>query len=141
MILQNKDELLKDIEAREKAMAQQAQQRAQLEMQQLQVDNETKKTYSEEKSALAKEHMAKIQVDMAQAEEEINKSKLDQAQAMLEIAKAMKELQGIDITHLKDKIAILHEINNLDFDPQATEMARLQTKNSLSSKQPKEASV
>lgn len=133
MTFQNKDEILKDVEEREKAAAEQAQQRAQLEMQQLQVDNETKVAYAADKKALAEEHYAKIQLDVAQAEEEINKSKLDQAQSLLEIAKAMKELQGLDINHLKEKIAILHEINNIDFDPNATEISRIQQKNSIKS--------
>ena len=135
MTLQNKDELLQSVEQREQAQQQQQQQMAQAQMKQIEVDNATKIGYAKAEEALAQERLAKIQSDIAVAEEKIRKSHQEDTQSMLNMAKVLKELQGLDMEHLKGKIETLQMINNLDFDPQASEMARQEHSASLKTKQ------
>jgi hypothetical protein len=124
MTLQNKDELLKSVAEREQAQQQQQQQMAQAQMQQIEVDNATKIGYAKAEEALAQERLAKIQTDIAVAEEKMRKSHQEDTQSLLNVAKILKELEGLDINNLKTKIDTLHQINNLDFDPQGSERAR-----------------
>ena len=120
MTLQNKDKLIESVMEREKSQMEQQQQMAQLQMEQIQVDNSTKIGYAKSQESLAKEREAKIGVDMAKAEEEIRKSHLDDTESLLNVAKIMKELQGLDISNLQAKITMLHDINNLNFEPDFT---------------------
>src|SRR3990167_8230642 len=124
MTLQNKDKLLESVAQREQAQQQQQQQMAEAQMKQIEVDNATKIGYAKAEEALAQERLAKIQSDIAVAEEKIRKSHQEDTQSLLNVAKILKELQTLDMEHLKGKIETLHMINNLDFDPQGSEMAR-----------------
>ena len=100
MILQNKDELIQEIEQTEKQQMQMAQQKAQLEMQQMQVDNETKLSYARSQDGLAQERKAKIHTDVAIAQEKIRRSKEEEAGAILNFVKAIKEIQSMDIDQI-----------------------------------------
>lgn len=117
MTLQNKDKLIESVMQREQAQQEQQKQMAQMQMQQMEVDNATKIGYAKAQEGLAEERKAKIQVDIAKAEEDIRKSHLDDTESLLNVAKIMKELQGLDIQHLQAKITMLHDINNLNFEP------------------------
>ncbi|OGT44299.1 MAG: hypothetical protein A3F13_02715 [Gammaproteobacteria bacterium RIFCSPHIGHO2_12_FULL_40_19] len=135
MTLQNKDKLLESVAQREQAQQQQQQQMAEAQMKQIEVDNATKIGYAKAEEALAQERLAKIQSDIAVAEEKIRKSHQEDTQSLLNVAKILKELQTLDMEHLKGKIETLHMINNLDFDPQGSEMARQEHAASLKTKQ------
>lgn len=122
LVLQNKDELIKDIIQAEEAASKQAEERAKLEMQQLQVDNETKLSYAESQRSLANERTAKIQTDQAVAIEKIKRSKEEEMGAILNLVKAVKELQGIDITNLMGKVEILQALNPVTQQEEKTPM-------------------
>jgi len=130
------------VDAQQAQAAQQQQQQieqqgqiAQAQMQQIEVDNATKIGYAKAEEALAQERLAKIQSDIAVAEEKIRKSHQEDTQSLLNVAKILKELQNLDMTHLKGKIETLQMINNLDFDPQGSEMARQEHAASLKTNQ------
>jgi hypothetical protein len=107
--IQNKDRIIKKIMDREQAAAQQQQQMAQLQMQQMQVDNQTKLSYSESQMGLAKERVAKIDTDKAVALDKLRKSEQEDTASLLNLMKAAKELEGLDIAHLREGIeALVH---------------------------------
>jgi len=124
MTIQNKDELIKGITEREQAAAQQQQQMAQLQMQQMQVDNETKMAYAESQKGLAAERIAKIDTDKAVAVDKLRKSRQEDTHALLNLLKAAKELEGLDITHLKEGLEALGYFKELTQNP--TEQAASQ---------------
>lgn len=111
MVIQNKDEIIKEIEEDEKSQAQMAQQRAQLEMQQMQVDNETKLSYARSQDGLAQERKAKIHTDMALAQEKIAKSKEDRTSSLLNIIKAFKEIQGMDLDQILKAAQVVESLS------------------------------
>jgi hypothetical protein len=117
MTIQNKDKIIESVMQREQAQSEQQKQMAELQMKQMEVDNATKIGYANSQEALAQERMSKIQTDIALAEEKMRKSHQEDTQSMLNIAKILKEIQGMDIDHLKAKIETLHAINNLNFEP------------------------
>jgi hypothetical protein len=108
--IQGKEELLEKITQREKAASEQQSQMAQLQMQQLQVDNETKMSYSRSQDGLAKERLAKIQSDKAVNVERIQRAEEEKTAGLLNVLKALKELQGIDLTHIEQSLNILHSL-------------------------------
>lgn len=110
MILQNKDELLKEVEDAEKAQQQSEMQRSQLEMQQLQVDNQTKLSYANSQNSLAQERQGKLQLEKAESYERLKRAKEDESAGILNLVKAVKELQGMDLENLLKKVEILKSI-------------------------------
>ncbi len=110
--LQNKDDLIRAIEEQEQAQAQQQQQMAQLQMQQMQVDNMTKVGYAHSQDALAAERMAKIKTDKAIAQDKLKRANQEDTHSLLNLIKGIKELEGMNIEHLHQKINILHEIDD-----------------------------
>lgn len=124
MTLQNKDKLLESVAAREKAQQEQQKAVAEAQMRQIEVDNATKLGYAKAEEALAQERLAKIQSDIAVANEKLRKSHQEDTESLLNVAKILKELQGLDISHLKSKLEVLHSINNLNFESPNGEIAR-----------------
>ena len=110
LTIQNKDELLEKMAAREKAAAESQQQMAQLQMQQMQVDNETKMSYARSQDGLAQERVAKIQLDKALNTERISRSQEERTASLINLIKADKELQGMDIEHLGNTVNILTQL-------------------------------
>ena len=118
LTLQNKDELIAEIEKAEQQQAQQQQQMAQLQMQQIQVENETKLAYARSQDGLAQERIAKIQLDKAVNVERINRSKEEETAGLLNVIKALKELQSIDLNNFEQSLNILHSIKAAETDQQ-----------------------
>lgn len=123
MTLQDKDEIIKEVEQMEQAQAQQAQQMAQLQMKQLEVENATKLSYAHSQESLGNERMAKIKTDMAVAEDKLKRAHQEDTQSLLNFIKAIKELKGMDIQHIADQITILKEIEQgrADAEPKETD--------------------
>jgi hypothetical protein len=123
MVLQNKDELFKEIEETEQQQQQMAQQKAQLEMQQMQVDNETKLSYARSQDGLAKERTAKIQTDVAVAHEKIRRSKEEESAAILNFVKAVKEIQTMDIDQILKSAQVIEALKPEIDEPTAKQEA------------------
>ncbi|HET7336301.1 MAG TPA: hypothetical protein VFJ23_00240 [Candidatus Nitrosotalea sp.] len=126
--LQNKDELIKAIEQEQQAQAQQQQQMAQLQMQQMQIDNMTKMGYAHSQDALAAERMAKIETDRAVAEDKLKRAQQEDTHSLLNLIKGIKELEGMDIQHLQDRLNIVKAINE---DIQQQELNKQQSQEAM----------
>ena len=111
LVLQDKEELMKEIEESEKQQQQLAMQQAQLEMEKLRVDNQTKISYAHSQEGLAAERIAKIQTDKAIAHEKIRRSKEEESAAILNLVKALKEIQSIDLDQIHKGAQILTELS------------------------------
>ena len=111
LIIQDKEEIMAEVEQAEQQQMQMAQQRSQLEMQQLQVDNETKLAYARSQDGLAQERVAKIQTDVAVAQEKIAKSKEDRSASLLNIIKAFKEIQGMDLDQILKAAQVVESLS------------------------------
>lgn len=110
LTIQDKDEVIAEIEQAENAQAQQQQQMAQLQLQQMQVDNETKLSYARSQDGLAQERIAKIQLDKAVNAERIQRAREDKTAAVLNVIKAVKELDGMDLSHIAQELEIIRGI-------------------------------
>jgi len=110
MTLQNKDELIKEIEANQKAQQDQQNKMAELQMQQMQVDNQTKISYAHSQEGLAAERVAKIQTDRAVAEDKLKRAHEQDTHALLNLVKIAKELRGLDVDHLTKQVELLKEL-------------------------------
>jgi hypothetical protein len=106
MNITGKDELMKEVEATEKAQQQQEQQMQQLQMQQLQVDNETKMSYSEAQHSLAAERMNKTRLDAALSAERLQRADEDRTGALLNLIKAAAEIKNMDLESLRTAMEI-----------------------------------
>lgn len=113
LTIQDKDELIKEIEEAEQAQAQQQQQMAQLQMQQLQVDNQTKMSYSHSQEGLAQERLAKIQTDRALNEERISRAQEERTAGALNLLKGAKEIENLDVDQLVKGVGILTQLQQL----------------------------
>lgn len=110
MTIQNKDRIIEKIQANQKAAQEQQQKMSELQMQQLQVDTETKLSYARSQDSLGKERIAKIQTDMAIAEDKLKRAHTEDTAALLNVLKALKELDGMDLNQLAQKLSILDSL-------------------------------
>ncbi len=108
--LQNKDELIKAVEEREKATMEQQQKLQEIQMQQIQVDMQTKMSYAHSQEGLAAERVAKIQTDRAIAVDKLKRAHQEDTHALLNLVKIAKELKGMDIEHLAAQVQILKDL-------------------------------
>jgi hypothetical protein len=113
LTLQDKDELIKEIEQAEQAQAQQQQQMMQLQMQQMQVDNQTKISYAHSQEGLAQERMAKIQLDKALNAERISRAQEERTEGALNLIKGAKEIEGMEADTLVKGVSILTQLQQL----------------------------
>lgn len=118
MTIQNKDRIVEKMMKAQQAQQEQQAKMAELQMQQLQVDNETKLSYARSQDGLAMERKAKIQTDVAIAEDKLARAEREDTATLLNLIKAVKELEGMDITQLEQKVNILLSLQE-DKEPAA----------------------
>jgi len=105
--LHNKKDLQDRLEAKAK-MAQQVQDmqlRQQLQQQETVTNSLNAKAQSDQ--ALAAERLNKVQLDAALSAERISRAEEDRTSGVLNLIKAVKELEGLDISNLMQKIQVL----------------------------------
>jgi len=110
MQLPNKNKLMEQIKAQEEQQQQQEQQQAELQMQQMQVDNETKISFAESQKAAAEEKIQKGRLDTIMGIEKLEEAQEKKALADLNRAKLLKELEGMDLTHIGQAIQFLQQM-------------------------------
>jgi hypothetical protein len=115
MTIQNKDRIVEKMMKAQQAQQEQQSKMAELQMQQLQVDNETKLSYARSQDGLAAERKEKIFTDRAIAEDKLKRAHTEDTAALLNVLKALKELDGMDLTHMEQKLNILNALQ-----PEAT---------------------
>ncbi len=104
--MQNKKDLIEAIE-QEKAQAmemQNAQMQTQIELQQAQIENLHAKSLAD--TGLYNERTSRVQENFALAEERRSEAVQNENQALLNMVKALKELEGIDISHLQQLVSL-----------------------------------
>lgn len=110
MQLPDKNKLMEQIKAQEEQQQQQEQQQAELQMQQIQVDNETKISFAESQRAAAEEKIQKGRLDTIMGIEKLEEAEEKKALADLNRAKLLKELEGMDLTHIGQAIQFLQQM-------------------------------
>jgi hypothetical protein len=110
MNIQNKDQLIEQIEANQKAVSEQQQQIQSLQLQNMQVENQTKLSYAHSQEGLAAERMAKITTDRAVAEDKLKRAEAEDMRSLYELVKALKELQGVDLANVSRSLQILNSL-------------------------------
>jgi hypothetical protein len=106
--LHDKQELRDIMEQKAKADAQAQQQMQQLQMQEMEIRNQVAQSRSQADMSLAAERTNKIQLDAALSAERISRAEEDRTNGVLNLIKAVKELEGIDLTNLMQKVQILN---------------------------------
>ena len=114
MYIQNKTELMQQIQQFQEQSAQQQAQMSQLQMEQLKIDNQTKLAYAQSQQGLAAERVAKIQTDRAIAEDKLQRAEEQSSAHLLNLVKAVKELQGMDLNYLEQSISMLKDVTSED---------------------------
>lgn len=111
--LQDKDELIKDIEQQEQQAAQAQQAQMQTQMQLLQAQIEEIKASVVEKQGLGLERLSRVQENRALAVRQIAESEEQAALAQLNRARALKEIEGVDIAQLTQLMQVLKVIKTI----------------------------
>lgn len=115
--LQNKDELLKDIQEQEKAESEAQQKQLEMQLRQMDVDMKTKLSYAKSQEGLAAERVAKIGLDKALNKERIASAREERSKSVLNWVEAIKNLQEIDLNLLEKSIAIAERIRDRTQEP------------------------
>lgn len=118
MTIQNKDRIKEKMAAAQKAQQDQQKQQSEMQMQQMQVEMQVKMADAQSKLAQGQERKAKIITDVAVAEDKLKRAQTEETASLLNIIKAIKELEGMDLTHLAQKLELLQ---SLQPEPQSVE--------------------
>ena len=111
--LQNKDKLIKDIEAEEQQQKQQAQQQAEYEQKVQMATIKSLESKSMADQGLGLERVARIEENRALAEERIAEAQNQRSMSVYHEIKAMKEIESIDVDQLHQLAQIVETIKNL----------------------------
>lgn len=99
--MQNKKQLVEAIQKQEQSQMQMQQQQAQVQMQEMQARTELSQARAKADLGLAVERASRVEENKALAEERRAEAVKDEDQAILNLVKAAKELEGIDLEHLR----------------------------------------
>lgn len=112
--IQDKKKLMDAIEQQNQQQQQQAQAQQQSDMQQQQVLTDSLGAKAESDRALAQERLTKIGLDQALNYERIVKAQEERDMGSLAKIRAAKELEGMDISHLKELVSVLESLQARD---------------------------
>lgn len=110
--LQDKNELVQSVQQSQQAQAQQAQAQAQMQQQLIQSQVEMAQGKAMADQGLAVERVSRVEENKALAKEREAEAFKDQFSGLLDLVKAMKELQGLDISNLREMVNIAQTIKN-----------------------------
>lgn len=110
MTIQNKDQLMKDIQERQQQKQQMEQAQMQSTMQLQQAQAELAQARSIADKGLGIERISRVQENQALAQERRAAAIKDEEDALLSKVKILKEIEGIDITHLQQLMAMLETL-------------------------------
>lgn len=100
--LQGKDEIIQEMEQQAQAAQQQEQQRMEVEMQELQSRSILSKARAMADMGLHAERTSRVEDNQSLAEERRARAVQDENAALLNFVKAAKELEGLDISHIRE---------------------------------------
>lgn len=110
--IQNKKKLMDSVKAQAEAQQQAQQQQAELQMKQLEAQIRLSNSTANANEGLGVERLSRVQENQALAEERRAKAHHDEDTALLDKVKALKELQSLDIGHIKELIAMAKLVEN-----------------------------
>lgn len=104
--LQNKEELIKDIQQAQQQVQQQQQQQAEVQMESLRAQAELSRARAVADQGLGVERLSRVAENQALAQERKAEAAKDDNLALLNYVKALKEIENIDIAQLEKIIAL-----------------------------------
>ena len=104
--LQGKDEIIQEMEQQAQQQAQQQEMQMQVQMQELQARAELNKARAAADMGLYAERTSRVEENRALAIRQLHEANRDDSAATLDMIKAIKELESIDIGHLKELVAM-----------------------------------
>lgn len=120
--LQHKKKLVETIKQQQQAQSQMQQQQVELQMQQIksQVDLAQARTVADK--GLGLERVSRVQENQALAVERKAQAERDHTASLLDLIKALKEIDGIDISHIEQLLSLsnvmkAHESENAEVSP------------------------
>ena len=117
-----RQELNEILDAQAKQEQEAIQRQMQMEDQQMQVTTEGIQSKSQSDMALAAERLNKIHLDEAVSAERVQRAQEESTAQLLNMAKLFKELQGVDLSHIQQKVAMLKELSEVEGHSHAREM-------------------
>ncbi len=112
--VQNKPDLIKQMEQANQQQQQMAMAQAQSEMQLRQAQIKDLEASAVEKQGLGIERMSRLQENQAQAEERRAQAIHDRQSGVLDMVRAAKEMQGIDLQQVQQTLALIQSIQALE---------------------------
>jgi hypothetical protein len=108
--VQNKKKLIDSLEQQQQQQQQMQQQQMQLQLKQLEADIESKHAKAKADEGWYLERTSRVAENQALAVERRSEAIKDQELGFLELVKAVKELEGMDVAHIKSIVDISHAI-------------------------------
>jgi len=112
--LHGKAELNEILDAQAKQAEEAQAKQEQLQMQQMQVMTDGIESKAQSDQALAMERLNKINLDAALSAERISRAEEDRTSGVLNIIKAIKELEGMDLSSILQKVQMLQSLKELE---------------------------
>lgn len=112
--IQNKKKLVDTMQANAQQQQQMQQQQAEIAMQEIQARIKAAEASAQANQGLGLERISRVQENQALAEERKAQAQRDEDTALLEKIKAFKELESLDISHIKELIQMANYIKSLD---------------------------
>ena len=114
--LHDKKELNDILNAQADQEKEMSQKQEQLQMQQMQVMTDGIESKAMSDQALAEERLNKIKLDAALSAERISRAEEDRTAGVLNIIKAVKELDGMDLSGLLQKVQMLQSLKDMEIN-------------------------
>jgi len=125
--IQNKSELIKHMEQQQQFMMQQQQQAH--ELQKLEISSRSEQAHAKAMAdmGLYQERSSRVNENYALAQERRAKATRDEDEAILALMKAAKELEGIDLAHLREIIEMHNTLKAQEKEELAQQVIKTQT--------------
>ena len=137
----NKKEIMEEMEQQEKQAEQQQQMEMQIQMAKLQADTQLSQARAAADQGLFIERTSRVEENKALAVERRAEAVRAENSGVLDLVKAFKELDTLDIAHLKEMITMQQMIKQQEMNTQAEidNNGQVQAKATMSQKQPRMA--
>lgn len=109
--IEDKTELLEAINRQQQAAMQQQQMHTQAQVEEIKARTNLANARATADEGLGLERISRIQENQELAKERAAEAEKDRMGALLDMVKAMKEIEGIDINHLKDLVTLYQAVN------------------------------
>jgi hypothetical protein len=112
--LQGKEEIIQEMQQQAQQAQQQQQMQAQVQMQELQARTQYSQAKSYSEASLGDERKMRVQVEAAEVQRKAFEDHKLEEEALLAKVKILKEIEGIDLSHLKELITMTNMLKDQD---------------------------